>query len=166
MMSRPGHRGRTVTTGVVAFAAGVASWMLGITVLNSLLVAAAAATMMVVLPVSPLEVDQRPAVPRIPERPGTRRELMRLSWSYGRGTSGAGTAAIERLIGLARQRLRDHGIDADNPADAPAAQRLLGSTAYRVMVTREIAPPVAHRTVAACLDALERLDDTPSDRPT
>ena len=158
MSLRTDERNRIVTIGVLATLSACGAWALGVPVAHSLLIAAAFLALGFVLPAQPVEPDQRPATPSSPRRAGTRRELMRLSWSYGRGSKGAGQVAVDRLAATAIRRLHHLGIDVDDPDRRDAAEKALGTFAYSVLIAGTIQAPIRHRDMAHCLTAVEQLN--------
>lgn len=89
-------------------------------------------------------------------RSGARRDVRQLGWRLRADDGRVHGAAVQRLQDVAAQRLRRHGIDLADPAQAAAAEALLGATAYRV-VTGRGERAVRYAAFVRAIDALERL---------
>lgn len=92
---------------------------------------------------------------------GVRREVARLSWGLSGFESRVDRRSLATLRGLAAARLRRHGVDLDEPADAVRARRLLGDPAYAT-VTSDPASLPRFDSFARAVTAVEQLTERPS----
>lgn len=149
-----------VSAGLAAVV-GVAAWVIGVSLVQSAFLAAgvmtASAGYTVFLLHDVVHSDGRWPERSTPEPEGTRRDLRALSPVGGR-RSAVSEASARRLRALAEHRLARHGIDLDHPRHAAAAERLLGSRAYRVVMA-DSARPVRYAAFERCVAAVEHLDD-------
>ncbi|MFC8732639.1 hypothetical protein ACFT5B_09290 [Luteimicrobium sp. NPDC057192] len=147
---------------VLPVLAVVVPWYLGVDPWHALAFGAVALTIAVLWRGAP---DWDEAAWRPGSRPpasGVRDDVSRLSMVVGRGHLPVGPAAVRRLRAVAAVRLARHGVDLDDPADAPRVAALLGPHAPAVLrgdVTR-----VKRPAFVACVDGLERLDRAPSNQ--
>lgn len=98
--------------------------------------------------------DRRP----VPVRDGTRREVRALAGRMAGRRNTVADGAVHRLSRVAEHRLSRHSLSLHDPADAAAAERLLGSRPYLVLSGRRTGR-VRYATFVRCVTAIERLDD-------
>lgn len=96
-------------------------------------------------------------------RNGTRREVRALAGRMAGRRSGVADVAVQRLSGIAEDRLARHSLSLHDPTDAAGAERLLGSGPYRVLSGRQPGP-VRYPTFVHAVAALEQLDSQESPR--
>ena len=92
---------------------------------------------------------------------GVRREVARLSWGLSGFESRVDRRSLATLRGLAAHRLRRHGIDLDEPADAPRARQLLGEPAWTTVTSDPTSPP-RFDSFARAVTAVEQLTERPT----
>lgn len=150
-------------TAVLAILVGVAAWVFGVSWVQSVFLASAVMTVGAgrALPLQNVSWPDRR--PRRPD--GTRSEVARLSWRLTDRNGAVTPLAVRRLLSLAEHRLARHGVDLHDPGDAAAAERLLGSRAYRVVVGHPTGP-IRYPAFVRCVAAIEQLDDLPASAAT
>ena len=151
---------RVVAVVVLPVLAVLVPWYLGVDLWHALAFGAVTLTVAVLWRGAPDWDDASWRPGARPAATGVRDDVSRLAAAVGRGRTVEGAPALRRLRAVARVRLARHGVDLDDPADAPRVAALLGGSApalLRADTTR------ARRTdVVACLSALENLDRTTS----
>lgn len=155
------RRRRVITWTVVsAVLLGGLAWALGVSLIQSVLLALAAS----VVGAGCLAVSGVVTEPTLPplqdsdQAEGTRREVSRLSWALG-GRDRAGAVPYRRLRAIATHRLALRWIDPATPEGDQAARELLGPLGYTQLVAESNAAPSVD-VFAACVALLERLDET------
>ncbi|MGC5166731.1 hypothetical protein [Luteimicrobium sp. DT211] len=170
-VARPGRRDvrrvirgprerRALTVVVLPVLATVVPWYLGVDPWHALCFGAVTLAIAVLWRGAP---DWDDAAWRPGSRPaatGVRDDVARLAAAVGRGRASVHQPALRRLRGVARTRLARHGVDLDDPADAPRVVALLGRHAPAVLSSG--ATEVRRAAFVACVDALERLDASPA----
>ncbi|KRA23132.1 hypothetical protein ASD65_00890 [Microbacterium sp. Root61] len=83
------------------------------------------------------------------QRPGTRSEIMQLSWSMRNVRGTVGDAGLRRLRSFARARLTRLGYDLDADTDRAALLELLGAEAYGIITDPRTHPrlPAVERSI-------------------
>ncbi|WP_423464593.1 hypothetical protein ACO229_08790 [Promicromonospora sp. MS192] len=148
-----------VPTVLVALGAGGLAWWSVIDLWHAAAATALACAVSIVWAATETTVAD-PEWPRtaVDARPGGRHDVSDLGWSVF-GRDGLVTdRVVRRIRALAVDRLRAHGVDAEDPATRPEVERLLGTTVVRQLASGM--PPRA-RTVQGWLDAIERLGPAP-----
>jgi hypothetical protein len=146
------------------FAAGGLLFVIGAPLPHAILTALAVVATGPALHAASIELHDRPDVPHHLRREGSRRELAKLTRYRGRRTRGTDDEAVRRLRTVARRRLADLGVDADDPADRVEAGRLLGQLAYGVLLDPPASRPVPDRHFSRCIDAVDALGRHRQDR--
>lgn len=85
-------------------------------------------------------------------RPGTRSDLMQLSWALHGRDGRISDTAVKRLRGFARGRLARAGLDLDDPDDIAGIVAVVGTEAHTTLTDRR------RPTLAAVERCLDRLD--------
>ncbi len=136
---------------------GLVTWAVGVSLLQSLMLATLAAA---VVPLTYLQIDPTRAFPPVlaSRRFGFRHDVSRLSMAMSRRKHHSNEAIVRRVQVLAIGRLRDLQIDVENPVHGAAAERLLGSWEYAVLIAGNSAP-IRRRDITRCVAAVERLGD-------
>ena len=146
---------RQVVGGLAAsMVVGSLAWLVGATVMGSVLIGLAVAAVVPVLanPIEPTMVLP-PLPPRL--RHGARVEVSRLSWAMAGRRGRVDARVVRRLRATAYRRLADLHLDPDRPDHAVAAERALGQWAYSVVVGERT--ELARDEVIRLVEALERL---------
>lgn len=91
-----------------------------------------------------------------PSDRGVRLEVARLSWGLHGFESRVDRRSVDRLYAIATRRLRAHGVDLDDPADADQALLLLGAAPYAALTGDPTNPP-RYDDFARAVTAVERL---------
>lgn len=155
-----GPRERRVFTVVsLPVLAALVPWFLGVDPWHALAFGAVTLTIAVLWRGAPDWDDAAWRPGTRPAATGVRDDVSRLAAAVGRRRTVDGAPALRRLRAVARVRLARHGVDLDDPADAPRVAALLGRSAPAVL--RAGAGHVRRTDYLSCLGALERLD-----RPT
>ena len=154
-------------TAALAVLVGATGWAIGLSWLHSVVVASAVLTVgagKAGLPVPHVDWSKRDT----PRPHGTRGAVAQLSWRLVDGSGAVSDTAARRLLPLAQSRLARHGVDLFDPRHAAAAEGLLGSRAYRVLLTAagRDGRPVRKGAFLRCVAAVERLDDVQSEGAT
>jgi hypothetical protein len=146
-----------IVAALVAALVGGATRVLGLDGPHALAVGCGVLAVVLVL------LAQRSAVPAIdllpPDTdpaPGGRRDVEELAWSMVEHRTHVRGIVLARVGAIAANRLAEHGLDPDRPADAAAIESLLGAAAWApIRPGRD--RPVAPRALEATLLALDRL---------
>jgi hypothetical protein len=158
LLLRPPFRGRLVVCTTIGAAVGVIAWYFGMDVAHAVALGLVVAAVAAVLGAVP---EHRPADwvrDREPPESGIRRDVSHLSWSLHSRSGAIAISAHRRLRDLARSTLARHDLDLDDPADAPAIERALGTEAWDTVRPGERALPRL-AAVESTLDALADLDE-------
>jgi hypothetical protein len=153
------RRQRIAWTAALAFVLAVASWAIGVTVLQSVLLASVVAAVGAAI-IALDRLDGEPTLPpldAVGRSEGTRREVSRLSWAMAGPDNRVGGIPYRRLRAIAVDRLRLRGVDVTDPAGDQAARELLGPLGYQHLLAEAAAPPT-QRVFQSCIALLERLD--------
>jgi hypothetical protein len=112
---------------------GGLAWLVGVTVMGSVLIGLVVAALMPVL-ANPVESTMvlPPLAPRL--RHGARVEVSRLSWAMAGRRGRVDARVVRRLRTTAYRRLADLHLDPGQTTQAEAAERALGPWAYSVVV--------------------------------
>ena len=133
--------------------------VIGMPPLQAMLIGALAALVGAVVRFPPDGYDATFPAPPTPVRDrGARREAFRLSWNVAGREDRVGSTLIGRLQQIAEQRLAEHGLDLDDPADRDRVINLVGEQPYRILQLQ----PGGEATTRAfehALAAVERLTD-------
>lgn len=149
---------RAVVTAVAAVVVATSAWALGVSVVQSALIASVVVALGAGHGLLPLATGVSLPDRMAGKRGGTRREVAGLSGILT-GRRGVVTQmAAARLRALAARRLAHLGIDVADPGHAAAARELLGAAAYDALIAAP-ARPMRYNDFVRHVDALERLDD-------
>ncbi|WP_375426370.1 hypothetical protein [uncultured Friedmanniella sp.] len=91
-----------------------------------------------------------------PSDQGVRLEVARLSWGLNGFESRVDRRSVDRLHAIAARRLRAHGVDLDDPADADRAEQLLGTAPYAAL-TSDLTTLPRYDAFAGAVAAVEHL---------
>lgn len=133
---------------------GSLAWLVGVTVMGSLLIALLVAALVPFL-INPLEDTE--SLPPVPPslRHGARVEISRLSWAIAGRRGYLDPRVIRRLRATAHRRLADLHLDPEDPEQAKTAERALGSWAYDVVTGDRT--ELKGGEIVRLVDAIERL---------
>ncbi|MGJ4843738.1 hypothetical protein [Leifsonia sp. Le1] len=93
-------------------------------------------------------------------RDGARRDVSQLGWALHTRGGGVAPEAVRRLRSVTASALELHGLDLDNPADAPEIARLLGPDTVRLL-RRGTAESPKPATFEAIVTSLARIAEAP-----
>jgi hypothetical protein len=147
-------------TVVMALVMAGLSWAIGVTVIQSLLLATGV-TMVGAIVGSSIALDDEIGLPPLDEtgrNEGTRREVSRLSWVMAGQDNRVGDVPYRRLRAIAVNRLGLRGIDVAEEAGQQAARELLGQQGYAMLVEEATRTPT-QRSFQEGIALLERLDE-------
>ncbi|RDV44656.1 hypothetical protein DOE76_10515 [Leifsonia sp. ku-ls] len=157
---------RLVLSGVLGLALGVAAWSLGMDLPHAVGLAAAAAAFVACLSTLGETADPTWAAPALEPRPGARRDIVQLGWSFGSRGGRVSPEGMRRLRLVAESALAAQGRDLhDRTADAEL-QRLLGADVLAALRRGATEAPPRLAFVGVVLQRLEALDaDGPAAPP-
>lgn len=147
---------RPWVAGVLAAALG---WMAGLAAVTSAFVGVAAVAGVLVLTRFDVRPDPGFDRKRHDRRHGARGEVQELAWAMVARDGRASERMLRRVRELSRSRLARHGLDIDEPADAPAIEELVGTRAFRTL-TRSGSPHPKMSEITQAVDALDRIGTT------
>ena len=157
-----GLRWEVAVTAALAVLVGAGAWVAGVSGAQSAFLASVVLTVGAGFAWIPSHDVSWPA--RRARRPeGTRSDVARLSWVLIGRKGAVGQAATQRLLVVAERRLARHGVDLHDPQDAAAAERLLGSGAYRVLrvVMDDTAHAIRYSAFVRLVATVEQLERHP-----
>lgn len=158
------RRNKIIWVIVLAVILPVITYVIGVSVLQSLLIAAAVVTIGGFLALLPVGEDFTWERRDDRAADGARREISRLSWTLGGHENRVGEAPVRRLRELALRRLAWRGITLTDQDGVAAAEKLLGAPVVAV-ITTELGPPPRYDLFIRCVAAVEKLETAPAADP-
>lgn len=151
---------RLITLGIAAAMVGFGGWFIGADVWHAVASACVLIAVFLVFILAPESLV--PDWPDLPadSRDGARHEVNRLSWSLVMRSKEVRDSVLVRVENIARNRLRHHRLDLDDPGDVDAIRHLLGQRAYSTVDPARSAA-VSLADLITCLNSLDSLSDHP-----
>ncbi|WP_033209126.1 hypothetical protein [Gryllotalpicola ginsengisoli] len=149
-------RGRIAGAAVVGVLVGVGAWYFGAEWGYGVLVGAAAAAGVAAWAAAPQ--PEHPIWPR-PEAtmpPGGRDDVLMLSWVLTARRGRVQLRAVQRVRGIAAERLARRGLELDAASDRPAVVALLGERAYATLHST-VNDTITQTALLGCIDAVDAL---------
>lgn len=140
----------------VALGVTVVAWLEGVSLAQSVVLGTAASAAIPLLTLPRSRANDLPLVSD-DQRHGSRPGVLLLAWEMATQRAEARESIVGRLRSVAGLRLSEVGIELDDPAQAAAAEGLLGPTAYRILTTATPTRIAPSADVTRCIEAVERL---------
>ncbi|WP_285116599.1 hypothetical protein [Leifsonia sp. fls2-241-R2A-40a] len=159
---------RLILSALLGIALAVAAWYLGMDAPHAIGLGAAVLALTACLSALGEAPDVIWAVPAAPPRPGSRRDVVQLGWSYSSRGGRVSPEGLRALRSVAERTLRLRGLDLEDRAADPQLDLLLGPELLALLRRGSAVAPPRTAQLGAMLDRLEaiaRHDDAAPSQP-